>query len=179
MEVHGLVHAATAEDPVTDGVVAHEGDLADADAVRRLLLDLAPDTVYNLAGISSVAQSWEQPGLTTRLSGVAALELMETAHRLQETTGRQVRFVQAASAEIFGDADVSPQDESTPIRPVNPYGAAKALAHVATHVYRQRDLHAVELHPLQPRVAPPPARLRHPQDHAAARPRSRGAGSTG
>ena len=116
---------------------------SDADAVRRLLLDLAPDTVYNLAGISSVAQSWEQPGLTTRLSGVAALELMETAHRLQETTGRQVRFVQAASAEIFGDADVSPQDESTPIRPVNPYGAAKALAHVATHVYRQRDLHAV------------------------------------
>ena len=143
VEVHGLVHAATAEHPVTDGVVAHEGDLADADAVRRLLLDLAPDTVYNLAGISSVAQSWEQPGLTTRLSGVAALELMETAHRLQEKTGRQVRFVQAASAEIFGDADVSPQDESTPIRPVNPYGAAKAYAHLMVDVYRRRDLHAV------------------------------------
>jgi GDPmannose 4,6-dehydratase len=143
VEVHGLVHAATSDHPVTAGVVAHAGDLADTDAVRRLLLDLAPDTVYNLAGISSVAQSWEQPGLTTRLSGVAALELMETAHRLQDSTGRQVRFVQAASAEIFGDADVSPQDESTPIRPVNPYGAAKALAHVATHVYRQRDLHAV------------------------------------
>ena len=143
VEVHGLVHAATSDDPVTAGVVAHAGDLADTDAVRRLLLDLAPDIVYNLAGISSVAQSWEQPGLTTRLSGVAALELMETAHRLQESTGRQVRFVQAASAEIFGDADVSPQDESTPIRPVNPYGAAKALAHAAAHVYRQRDLHAV------------------------------------
>ena len=143
VEVHGLVYPPAAESPAVEGVVAHQGDLADADAVRRLMLDLAPDTVYNLAGISSVAQAWEQPGLTARLTGLAALELMESALQAQEASGRQVRFVQAASAEIFGEAELSPQDESTPIRPVNPYGAAKALAHLSAHVYRQRGLHAV------------------------------------
>ncbi len=143
VEVHGLVYSPAGEDPPPDGVVAHQGDLADTDAVRRLLLDLAPDTVYNLAGISSVALAWEKPGLTARLNGVAALELMETALQVQDATGRRVRMVQAASAEIFGEAEASPQDESTPIRPVNPYGAAKALAHLSAHVYRQRGLHAV------------------------------------
>jgi len=54
-----------------------------------------------------------------------------------------VRLVQASSAEIFGEPAVSPQDESTPIRPVNPYGAAKAYAHLMVDVYRRRDLHAV------------------------------------
>jgi len=143
VEVHGLVYSPAGEEPAPEGVVAHEGDLTDADAVRRLLLEVAPDTIYNLAGISSVALAWEKPGLTARLTGLAALELMETALRLQEATGRQVRFVQAASAEIFGEAATSPQTESTPIRPVNPYGAAKALAHLSAHVYRQRGLHAV------------------------------------
>jgi GDPmannose 4,6-dehydratase len=143
VEVHGLVHSPSAEDEAPDGVVTHEGDLADAPALRRLLLDLAPDTVYNLAGISSVALAWEQPGLTGRLTGLAAMELMEAALQVQDATGRQVRFVQAASAQIFGEAEESPQTESTPIRPVNPYGAAKALAHLSAHVYRQRGLHAV------------------------------------
>jgi len=54
-----------------------------------------------------------------------------------------VRFVQASSAEIFGTPETSPQDESTPVRPVNPYGAAKAYAHLMVDVYRARDLHAV------------------------------------
>lgn len=145
VEVHGLVHVESSEWPVVDGVIAHDGDLADADLLGRLVRDLTPDTIYNLAGISSVATSWRQPSLTARLSGMAALELMEAAHQVQESTGRQVRFVQASSAEIFGDASSSPQDESTPIRPVNPYGAAKAFGHLAAHVYRQRDLHAVSV----------------------------------
>jgi GDPmannose 4,6-dehydratase len=54
-----------------------------------------------------------------------------------------VRFVQASSAEIFGEPDRSPQDESTPVRPVNPYGAAKAYAHLMVDVYRRRELRAV------------------------------------
>ncbi len=54
-----------------------------------------------------------------------------------------MRFVQASSAEIFGEPETSPQDESTPIRPVNPYGAAKAYAHLMVDVHRRRGLHAV------------------------------------
>ena len=63
--------------------------------------------------------------------------------QVQDKLGRPVRFVQASSAEIFGQPDRSPQDERTPLRPVNPYGAAKAYAHLMVDVYRRRDLHAV------------------------------------
>ncbi|MCW2756481.1 MAG: NAD-dependent epimerase/dehydratase [Nocardioidaceae bacterium] len=143
VEVHGLVHPASAERAATTGVVAHEGDLEDGEGIRRLILELAPDTIYNLAGISSVALSWELPGQTARLTGVAPLELMDAALAAQEASGHEVRFVQAASAEIFGEAAVSPQDEDTPVRPVTPYGVAKAMAHQGAQVYRGRGLHAV------------------------------------
>ncbi|GAA4740348.1 GDP-mannose 4,6-dehydratase [Nocardioides endophyticus] len=142
VEVHAL---ANVHEPLPDapGVELHSGDLTDIDAVRRLVLDLAPDEIYNLAALSSVAQSWEQPDLTARLNGVAAAALMESAWRSQQRSGRSVRFVQASSAEIFGEPDRSPQDETTTVRPINPYGAAKAFAHLSAHVYRQRGLHAV------------------------------------
>ena len=59
---------------------------------------------------------------------------------MQERSGAQVRVVQASSAEIFGRAEVEPQDESTPLRPVSPYGVAKASAHQLAQVYRERGL---------------------------------------
>ncbi len=142
-EVHGLVYAASSEQAPPPGVHVHEGDLADADGVRAMVQEIAPDTIYNLGGISSVGYSWAHPGLTARLSGVAALELMDAALTSQERHGRPVRFVQASSAEIFGEPSVSPQDETTPLQPVSPYGVAKAMAHLATHVYRRRGLPAV------------------------------------
>jgi GDPmannose 4,6-dehydratase len=142
VEVHALDHEA---DPsaATPGVVLHTGDLTRTDEVRALLLDLAPDEVYNLAAVSSVAQSWAEPDLTAHVNGLAAAALMESARQVQERHGRTVRFVQASSAEIFGEPETSPQDESTPIRPVNPYGAAKAYAHLMVDVHRRRGLHAV------------------------------------
>jgi GDPmannose 4,6-dehydratase len=142
VEVHALAHP---DDPAPEApdVEKHPGDLLDLETTRHLLVDLAPDEVYNLAGLSSVARSWDEPDLTGRVNGLAAVALMESARLAQEKSGRPVRFVQASSAEIFGEADRSPQDESTPIRPVNPYGAAKAYAHLAVDVYRRRDLHAV------------------------------------
>jgi GDPmannose 4,6-dehydratase len=142
VEVHALVHDAEPA-PDAPGVVLHPGDLTRTDDVRALLLDLAPDEVYNLAALSSVAQSWAEPELTGRVNGLAAAALMESARQVQDKHGRAVRFVQASSAEIFGEPDTSPQDESTPIRPVNPYGVAKAYAHLMVDVHRRRGLHAV------------------------------------
>lgn len=142
VEVHGLVYAGAEQPPPVPGVIAHPGDLADVDALAGLLDDLAPDLVFNLAGVSSVGLSWEHPGLTARLSGVAALELMQVALEVQERTGKRVGFLQASSSEIFGQAEHAPQDESTPVRPVNPYGIAKAMAHQSVDVYRHRGLHA-------------------------------------
>ncbi len=142
VEVHALAHEQDPP-PEAPGVELHTGDLTRVDDVRALLLDLAPDEVYNLAAISSVARSWDQPDLTALVNGTAAVALMESALQVQDKSGRQVRFVQASSAEIFGQPEVTPQDETTPIRPVNPYGAAKAYAHLSADVYRRRDLHAV------------------------------------
>jgi GDPmannose 4,6-dehydratase len=142
----GDVHALSLPgDPAVAGVEVHVGDVADVGATRALVLELAPDEVYNLAAVSSVARSWEEPELTARVNGLAAVGLLESAYQLQERSGRAVRFVQPSSAEIFGLPDRSPQDETTPVRPVNPYGAAKAYAHLAVEVYRRRGLHAVSL----------------------------------
>ena len=142
VEVHAL---ALPDDTPVDGVRTHVGDVADVEGTRALVLEVAPDEVYNLAAVSSVARSWDEPELTARVNGLAAVGLLESARRLQERAGRPVRFVQASSAEIFGLPDRSPQDEDTPVRPVNPYGAAKAFAHLMVDVYRHRGLHAVSL----------------------------------
>lgn len=143
-EVHGLVHdgdtAAAAFRAAHPSVHLHSGDLADAEGLRALVDQVEPDELYNLGGISSVAFSWEHPVLTAELSGVAAAVLLQAAHDLQERTGRAVACVQASSSEIFGNATTHPQDENTPVRPVSPYGAAKAYAHHMAHVYRGKGL---------------------------------------
>ena len=145
-DVHGLVHHA---DPMqaeltarTANLVLHDGDLADEASMTALIEAVQPDEIYNLGGISSVALSWEQPLLTARVTGLAAGVLLEAAWQLQQRSGRPVRFLQASSAEIFGAAAEAPQRESTPIRPVTPYGAAKAFAHQLVGVYRARGLAA-------------------------------------
>ena len=144
-QVHGLVHgqdgAAAAFAGANPSVTLHTGDLADSDMLRWLVAEIEPDELYNLAGISSVAFSWEHPVLTAELSGVAPAVLFQAAFQLQERTGRQIACVQASSSEIFGVAETFPQDESTPVRPVSPYGAAKAYAHHMAGVYRSKGLH--------------------------------------
>ena len=141
-EVHAL--SLPGEERVP-GTTTHLGDIADVEATRRLVDEISADEVYNLAAVSSVARSWTEPELTARVNGLAAVGLLESAYLLQERTGQPVRFVQASSAEIFGAADRSPQDEETPLHPVNPYGAAKAFAHLMVGVYRRRGLHAASL----------------------------------
>jgi GDPmannose 4,6-dehydratase len=145
VEVHGLVHdgdaAVAAFRERCPDALLHRGDLGDLAGLARLVAEVEPDEVYNLAGISSVAYSWQQPLLTAQLSGVAAAALMTAALDLQERTGRRVGVLQASSAEIFGQAERAPQDETTPVRPVSPYGAAKAYAHHMAHVLRGRGAH--------------------------------------
>ncbi len=146
VEVHGMVHDG---DPAATDFAAHHpevalsgGDLSDAQGMRRLVDEIEPDELYNLAGISSVAFSWDHPSLTGLLSGQGPVVLLEAALALQERTGRRVAFVQASSAEIFGEALAAPQDERTPVRPVSPYGVAKAYAHHMVGVLRTKGLSA-------------------------------------
>lgn len=145
-EVHGLVRrgdgALSALQDSCPGLVLHEGDLRDGSRLDALVLDLVPDEVYNLGGLSSVAQSWGEPVLTAEVTGLAVARLLQASWSAQERTGRTIRFLQASSAEMFGNYDQVPQDENTPLCPTSPYGAAKAYAHHLVSVYRARGLHA-------------------------------------
>ncbi len=145
-EVHGLTLSTQGTDEWRGrldglaGVVLHIGDLADAARVAEVVGEVEPDEIYNLAGQTSVAASWDDPVTTLRSTGVGAVSVFQAAHDLQERAGRAVRVVQASSAEIFGQAEQTPQTEETPLDPVSPYGAAKALAHQMARIYRGRGL---------------------------------------
>ena len=143
LEVHGLTRGDERPAYCPAGVVLHTGDVTDHGATRRLLLELAPSEVYNLAAVSSVARSWAEPDLVRAVNADAAVALLDSALALQDAVGRPVRFLQASSAEIFGSPRECPQSESTPIAPSNPYGDAKAVAHLAVAAARERGLPAV------------------------------------
>ena len=138
--VHGITRPG--EQPpahLPAGVVLHEADLLDGDRLSRLIREIAPDEIYNLAGLSSVAESWEHPVFSARVNGEVVARLLELAWRMPTP----VRFLQASSAEIFAGSGVVPQNEDTPVSPRSPYGASKAFAHQMVQVYRARGMHAI------------------------------------
>jgi GDPmannose 4,6-dehydratase len=141
--VHGLVQSVAESAAFLEqypDVTLHPGDLTDTELISGLVADIRPDEVYNLAGISSVAVSWQQPVLTGRVTGLGAVGVMQACLQLQEQLGRPVRVLQASSAEIFGNPAEVPQRETTLLRPSTPYGAAKAYAHQMAAVLRSRGL---------------------------------------
>ena len=111
-----------------------ELDLADGEAIRKLIKRYRPDYLYNFAARSSSAQLFDDPVATTRINGMAVVHLLEAIR----TESPETRFCQASSSEVFARATQSPQNEQTPVRPRNAYGAAKALAHNMVEAYRER-----------------------------------------
>ncbi|WP_008318452.1 GDP-mannose 4,6-dehydratase [Leptolyngbya sp. PCC 6406] len=109
-------------------------DLTDEIALRRAVADLQPQEIYNLAAPSFVPASWNDPLGTLDLITGTATRLLDGIRQAGLTT----RFYQASSSEIFGDVQESPQAETTPFRPKNPYGAAKLHAHWTMVHHRDR-----------------------------------------
>jgi len=137
--VHGILRAREEPPAHLTAATLHEADLLDNAGLEALFSDIAPDEVYNLAGVSSVARSWDDPVPTARVNGEVVARLLE----LIWNQTHPVRFLQASSAEIFAGSGVVPQSETTALAPRSPYGASKAFAHQLVQVYRVRGMHAV------------------------------------
>jgi GDPmannose 4,6-dehydratase len=119
----------------------HDGDLTDAGAMMRIVQETRPGEIYNLAAQSHVHASFQIPEYTANTDAIGPLRLLEAIRILG--ADRTVRFYQASSSEMFGNAPVSPQNETTPFCPRSPYAAAKLYAHWITVNYREAyGLHA-------------------------------------
>lgn len=147
-DVHGIVRRnsvseqqQTRLDDITGQIEVHYGDLADQSGLERLLRQIQPDEIYNLAAQSHVRVSYDIPQFTVQTNAVGVLNILE-AYR---SATPQSRFYQASSSEMFGSS-VDPdgfQRETTPMRPVSPYGCAKVFGFNIVHNYRNAyKLHA-------------------------------------
>lgn len=121
----------------------HYGDLADTMSMVRLVREVQPQEVYNLAAQSHVRVSFDQASYTAEVTAIGVLRQLEAIRDYQELSGEQVRFYQASSSELFGKVQETPQRETTPFYPRSPYGIAKLYGHWITVNYRESyGLHA-------------------------------------
>jgi GDPmannose 4,6-dehydratase len=137
-EVHGLVHGSTDRRferlaAIVDRLTLHPGDLLDEGSLVDVLRAAQPDEIYNLAAMSSVAESWRLAVATAEYTAVGVTRLLEGVREVCP----EARFYQASSSEMFGRARETPQTESTPFYPRSPYGVAKAYGHFITVNYRE------------------------------------------
>lgn len=110
-----------------------EYDLTDEGATIRMMKNIMPDEVYNLAAQSFVGVSFEQPVTTALITGIGALNLLESIRIVNPS----IKFYQASTSELFGKVKEIPQSESTAFHPRSPYGVAKLFAHWSTINYRE------------------------------------------
>lgn len=113
------------------------GDLADLPSLVSALEYVQPDEVYNLGAISFVAISFGQAELTSNITGLGVLRMLEAIRMVGGTQNNPIRFYQASSSEMFGKVREVPQTELTPFHPRSPYGCAKVFGHDITVNYRE------------------------------------------
>ena len=141
-EVHGIVRRASSLntqriDHLThkDNFILHYGDLTDGLNLTRLLKEIKPSEIYNLAAQSHVAVSFESPEYTADVVATGTLRLLEAIRLLG--LEKKIRFYQASTSELFGEVRETPQDENTPFYPKSPYAVAKMYAYWITVNYRE------------------------------------------
>ncbi|MEX1198142.1 MAG: GDP-mannose 4,6-dehydratase [Pseudohongiellaceae bacterium] len=146
-EVHGIKRRASSfntqrvdhiyQDPHVEHqrFVLHYGDLTDGSNLTRILQEVQPDEVYNLAAQSHVAVSFESPEYTADVDALGTLRLLEAIRLLGME--KQVRFYQASTSELYGLVQETPQSESTPFYPRSPYAVAKLYSYWMTVNYRE------------------------------------------
>jgi GDPmannose 4,6-dehydratase len=121
----------------------HYGDLSDGNSLAATLRKVDPDEVYHLGAQSHVRVSFDLPIHTVDIDALSTVKLLEAVREQQEHSGRQVRYYQASSSEMYGGVREVPQTETTPFNPRSPYACAKVFAHFITVHYREAyGLHA-------------------------------------
>jgi GDPmannose 4,6-dehydratase len=144
-EVFGIVRRSSTENferirHIRDKVTLCQADLLDQLSLNKVMRDVQPDEVYNLAAQSFVPTSWDQPLLTGEFTAMGVTRMLEAIR----ACGRKCKFYQASSSEMFGKVLEVPQSESTPFYPRSPYGVSKVYGHFITVNYRESyDMFAV------------------------------------
>jgi GDPmannose 4,6-dehydratase len=146
-EVHGIKRRASSfntsridhlyQDPHVEhrNFVLHYGDMTDSSNLIRIVQQVQPDEIYNLAAQSHVAVSFEEPEYTANADGIGALRLLEAIRLLG--LEKKTRFYQASTSELYGLVQETPQKETTPFYPRSPYAVAKLYAYWMTVNYRE------------------------------------------
>src|SRR5262245_16285352 len=136
--VSGVVRRSSTEnfqriEHLRDRITLHQADLLDQTSLARVLDEVRPAEVYNLAAMSFVPTSWQQPVLTAEFTAVGVTRLLDALR----TVCPSARFYQASSSEMYGKVRETPQGELTPFHPRSPYGVAKVYGHYLTVNYRE------------------------------------------
>jgi len=137
-EVFGMVRRSSMENldrikHIKDRINIRQADLLDQYSIIRLIDEAKPDEVYNLAAMSFVPTSWNQPVLTAEFTGIGVTRVLEAIR----VVNPKIKFYQASSSEMFGKVKEIPQKETTPFHPRSPYGVAKVYGHYITVNYRE------------------------------------------
>ena len=137
-QVTGMVRRSSAENfervaHLVDRIELRQGDLLDQSSLVHVLREVRPHEVYNLAAQSFVPTSFEQPLLTGEFTALGVTRMLEAIRAMDDS----IRFYQASSSEMFGNAPEAPQNEDTPFYPRSPYGVAKLYGHWITVNYRE------------------------------------------
>ena len=136
-EVHGIVRRSSNNnlvrlESILDQINLHFGDLSDSLSLIKIIREVKPDEIYNLAAQSQVYIGFDVPEYTSNINGLGALRLLDSIKLIN----KNIKYFQAVSSEIFGDTKDCPQTENTQLNPKNPYGISKLYAYEITKSYR-------------------------------------------
>jgi GDPmannose 4,6-dehydratase len=137
-DVYGMVRRSSTENferikHIRDKVTLVQADLMDQVSMIKIMDEIRPKEVYNLAAMSFVPTSWDQPVLTGEVTALGVTRVLEAI----KVVDRKIKFYQASSSEMFGKVVETPQTEKTPFYPRSPYGVAKVYGHWITVNYRE------------------------------------------
>jgi GDPmannose 4,6-dehydratase len=137
-DVHGMIRRTSEPlnakiNHLEGKITLHQGDMTDSSSLHRIIEEVKPDEIYNLAAMSHVGWSYKNPSQTFDVNTLGYTSILEAV----KTTGIEPKIYQACSSEMFGEVMETPQTEKTPFNPRSPYGASKAASYYVGKLYRE------------------------------------------